>query len=65
MSQIAAAVALGLLVGIIAGIGAAFLWVALWTLAIPWEGHSVFIVPIFALAGFAVAALSMRSILPS
>ncbi len=48
---------------LLAGTGAAILWTALWTLAIPWDGHSAFTTIVFIMAAVGTGFLALKAML--
>ena len=51
-----------LMTALFSGTAAAILWVALWTVVIPWEGHEMFLTLVFVLAGLGGVVLAARGI---
>ena len=52
-----------LMTALFTGTAAAILWVALWTVVIPWEGYETFLTLVFVLAGLGGVAIAVRGFL--
>ena len=48
---------------ILAGTGAVIIWTVLWTLAIPWDGHSALTTLVFISAAVATGFLTLKALL--
>ena len=52
-----------IIVGLLCGFLAAFLWILFWTVVIPWPAHEIFYTIVFALVGFGAGAWTLNGML--